>query len=420
MATIKLKFRASSVPEAEGTLYYQVIHKRSVKWISTGHHVYPNEWNRLTETLVIPHEGDRKAELLLTKSTIDWELKQRKGVISKLENTGNDFSLSELYEEFERLPSCKTIFTFLQEQVSRQERMQRLGTARTYANAYLRFKEFRKNSDLSFGQLTPDMMEEYEAWLTNRGLKQNSIRFYLRTLNSIFGKAVNEGLLDERKKLFDRVHLSYVKTTKRAISETDIRAIQELQLTSGSITALARDIFMFSFYMRGMSFVDIAFLKKSDLKNGILSYCRKKTNQHLTVAWEPEQQEIVERYAHLTKDTPYMLPIIQKMDGTEYKQYQQMQENINRALKKIGMKIGLKMPLSTYVARHSWASIARNMGISICVISEGMGHQSYKTTQVYLDSIDTLMINEANRSIIHRIKKGKTTNKRMKTREENT
>lgn len=403
MATIKLKFRASSAPEAMGTLYYQVIHKRSVKWISTGYHINREEWAEQTESIIIPRDSNRKAELSLIKNIIDWELKQRKQTITKLEDKRKDFTLNELCEQFNRQHTYKTVFTFLQEQISRQKRMQRLGTAKTYTSAYQRFKEFRKEADLTFEQLAPDMIEEYEAWLTNRGLKLNTIRFYLRTLNSMLRKAVNEGLLSENNGLFHRVHLSYVKTMKRAISEADIRLIQQLPLASGSITAFARDVFMFSFYMRGMPFVDIAFLKKSDLRNGVLSYCRRKTSQHLIIAWEKEQQEIVERYAHLTIHTPYMLPIIHKTDGTEYKQYQQMQENINRALKRIGRKIGLKMPLTTYVARHSWASIARNMNISLSVISEGLGHQSYKTTQVYLDSIDTSKINEANKSIIQRI-----------------
>lgn len=137
----------------------------------------------------------------------------------------------------------------------------------------------------------------------------------------------------------------------------------------------------------------------------MLVYCRRKTNQQLIVEWESEQQEIVERYAHQTESSPYMLPIINKVDGTEYRQYQRMQENVNRALKRIGNMIGLKMPLTTYVARHSWASMARDMNIPIPIISEGMGHQSYKTTQVYLNSIDTSRINKANRDIIRRISK---------------
>lgn len=403
MATIKLKFRVSSVLGAEGTLYYQVIHKRNVKCISTDYHVYADEWDEETATLVIPCKGERKAELQLMKSAIAWEMRQRRDAIAKLEIANKDFSMEELCEAFRQIPTCETVFTFLQEQISRQERMLRHGTAMTYNNAYQRFKEFRADADLTFDQLTPDMIEEYEAWLTNRRLMQNTIRFYLRTLHTLLYKAVDEGLLSDDNKLFSRVRLAYVPTNKRAISAEDIRAIQQLELPSDSIQAFARDLFMFSFYTRGMSFIDIACLKKTDLKNGLLSYCRKKTNQQITIAWELELQEIVDRYSAQTEDTPYMLPIIKNMDETEYVQYKRVQTNVNRALKCIGTKVGLRLPITMYVARHSWASIARDMDISLSVISEGMGHQSCKTTQIYLDTIDTSKINEANRKIIGKI-----------------
>lgn len=405
MATIKLKFRASSVLGAEGTLYYQVIHKRNVKCISTDYHVCADEWNEETATLMIPLKGERKAELLLMKSAIAWEMRQRREAIAKLENANKDFSMDELCEAFRQLPTCKTVFATLQEQVTRQKRMLRHGTAMTYSNAYQRFKEFRADTDLTFDQLTPGMIEEYEAWLTNRGLMQNTIRFYLRTLHTLLYKAVDEGLLNDDNKLFSRVRLAYVPTNKRAISAEDIRAIQQLELPPYSILAFARDLFMFSFYTRGMSFVDIAYLKKKDLRNGLLSYCRKKTNQQITIAWEQELQEIVDRYSAQTEDTPYMLPIIKNVDKTEYVQYKRVQTNVNRALKRIGTMAGLKLPITMYVARHSWASIARDMDISISVISEGMGHQSCKTTQIYLDTLDTSKINEANRKIIGEINK---------------
>lgn len=403
MATVKLKFRASSVLGAEGTLYYQVIHKRNVKCISTDYHVYADEWNEETATLMIPFNGERRAELLLMKSAIAWEMKQRREAIAKLENANKDFSMDELCETFRQIPTCKTVFTFLQEPISRQERMLRHGTAMTYNNAYQRFKEFRADVDLTFDQLTPDMIEEYEAWLTNRRLMLNTIRFYLRTLHTLLYKAVDEGLLSDDNRLFSRVRLAYVPTNKRAISAEDIRAIQQLELPSDSIQAFARDLFMFSFYTRGMSFIDIAYLKKKDLKNGLLSYCRKKTNQQITIAWEQELQEIVDRYSVQTENMPYMLPIIKNTDEAEYVQYKRVQMNVNRALKRIGTIAGLRLPITMYVARHSWASIARDMDISISVISEGMGHQSCKTTQIYLDTIDTSKINEANKRIIGKI-----------------
>ncbi len=407
MATIKLKFRASSVAEKEGTLYYQVIHKRNVKWISTDYHVFQNEWDDKVANIAIPPNGERMQELSLIKSAIAWELRLRRRTLNRLETSNDDLSLNELCEAFSLLPPCKTVFTFLEEQVERQEQMQKYGTANTYISAYRRFKEYRQNKDLVFDELTPDMMEEYEAWLANRNQKPNTIRFYLRTLSTLFCKAASCGILSEERKLFGRVRLSYVTTAKRALSEAAILALLNLELGAGTTLAFARDMFMFSFYMRGMPFVDIAYLKKSDLKNGILTYRRKKTNQPLLVEWEQVHQEIVERYAHQTGNSPYMFPIIEQADGTEYKQYKRMQEKVNRTLKKIGIMIGLKMPLTAYVARHSWASIARDMNIPIPIISEGMGHQSYKTTQVYLNSIDVSKISEANRTIIQRIRKEK-------------
>ena len=406
MATVKLKFRPSSVPETEGTLYYQVIHKRKVKWISTDYHITPTEWDDKSETLLIPPNGERRTELLLMRSIIEWELRQRKETIHKLETANKDITIDEICDAFNQIAPCKTVFTFLQEQVARQEQMKRQGTAKTYGNAYRSFRKFREDIDLTFDELTSDMMERYEAWLINRRLKQNSISCYLRTLSTMLYKAMDEKLIADAN-LFSRVRLTYVKTAKRAISEKELKDISCLQLPEGTTIAFARDIFMFSFYMRGMPFVDIAYLRKTDIKNKMLTYSRKKTNQCLSVECEDAQRKIIDRYAHLTEDTPYLFPIIRKIDGTEYNQYQCMLENVNRALRKIGEMVGLNVPLTTYVARHTWASMARDMDISIGIISEGMGHRSLKTTEVYLNSISTSKINDANKKIIRRISGGK-------------
>lgn len=402
MATIKLKFRPSSVPKAEGTLYYQVIHKRKVKCISTEHHIYADEWDEKAETIVVTAGSERKGALALMQCKIDWAFKQWHTILDRTERCHKDYTVEDLCQAFCKEQTHKTVFVFLHEQATKKEQMKRLGTARTYGNAYRRFKAFREDVDLTFDELTPDMIASYEAWLIDRRLKQNSIRCYLRTLNTLLCKAVAEGLLSNRN-LFSHVRLSYVKTTKRAISEKELKVIANLELPEHSTMALARDIFMFSFYMRGMPFVDIAYLRKTDLKNGMWTYCRRKTNQCLMVEWEKAQQKILDRYAHQTENGLYLFPIINKEDGTEYLQYQRMQTNINRALKKIGEMAELKMPLTTYVARHTWASVARDMNIPISIISEGMGHNSIKTTQVYLNSIDISRINEANKRIIKRI-----------------
>lgn len=182
-----------------------------------------------------------------------------------------------------------------------------------------------------------------------------------------------------------------------------IRAIRQLSLPEDSVLAFARDMFMLSIYLQGISFVDLAYLKKSDIKNGVLQYSRKKTGQSLSIGWEPVMQDIVDTYAHLTKDSPYLLPIITKQDGTERIQYERMEHKVNYHLKTIGRMAGLQMPLTTYSGRHSWASTMRDMGVSLSIVSKGLGHESLKTTQIYLSSIDTEGVVKANRRMIGRI-----------------
>lgn len=403
MTTLKLKFKPAVVCGGEGRLYYQLIHNREVRLINSGYNILSEYWNNKKQE--IDTKSDiclENQQIRLLQSKVKWELKQRMITIKKLEDKCGTFSADDIVMAFSRIPTCKTVFDYIQEQIDIKLQMGRIGTMKTYVNTIRRFREFRNGIDLVFDDLTADIIERYEAWLIDRRLMQNSVRFYLKTLSTLCHKAVADGLAADAG-MFNRVRLSYVKTSKRAISEDYIMAIERLDLPSASYMAFARDIFMFSFYMRGMSFVDIANLKKSDLKYDMVRYSRKKTHQVLTIRWETVLDEIVSRYEHLTKDSQYMLPIIKKDDDTKYRQYQLALENINRCLKKIGKMIGLRIPLTTYVARHSWASIARNMDFPIAIISEGMGHDSYLTTQTYLDSIDTSRIDDANGMMIKRI-----------------
>ena len=132
---------------------------------------------------------------------------------------------------------------------------------------------------------------------------------------------------------------------------------------------------------------------------------RRKTHQNLNIEWMKPMQAIIDKYAEQTKDSPYLLPILTGKESSPYTAYRKVEHNTNYNLKKIGEMVGLKIPLTTYVARHTWASVALHMNIPIATISEGMGHNSYKTTQIYLQSLDVATINEANERIIKRILK---------------
>ena len=404
MATVKIKFRASSVAGKEGTLYYHIIHQRKLRWISTDYHVYPEEWNARKSSVIVSNSNNRQAHLQLIQSQIDWEMKQMLCIIHYKEMDGVSYSVDDLANEIQQLPTSQSVFTFFRKQIAKKEQMQCVGTKNNYTNAVNRFIEFRNQKDLTFSQMTADMMEMYQAWLWNRGVGQNTVSFYLRTLRTLHHKAVEAGQATSND-IFAHVQTANVRTAKRAISVKDIRKIEKLDLPRGSSLDKARDMFLFSFYLRGMAFVDMAFLKKSDLKCGLVSYNRRKTHQNLNIEWIKPMQAIINKYAEQTKDSPYMLPILTGKETSPYTQYRKVEYNTNYNLKKIGKMIGLKIPLTTYVARHTWASIALHMNIPIATISEGMGHNSYKTTQIYLESIDVATINEANKRIIRKILK---------------
>ena len=174
--------------------------------------------------------------------------------------------------------------------------------------------------------------------------------------------------------------------------------IKELDLSFEPQLELARDIFLFSFYTRGMSFIDMAHLKKSNLQNGILTYSRKKTGQRLTILWEELLQEIVDKYKDDSSE--YLLPILRYCDINDRKQYKLRAKQIGRGLNKIGLRLELKAPLTFYVARHSWASIAQDRKVSTDIIREGLGHDNEKTTHIYLASISTSQIDRANQIIL--------------------
>lgn len=214
----------------------------------------------------------------------------------------------------------------------------------------------------------------------------------------MYNRAVEKELITQQYP-FKHVYTGVDKTIKRAVPLKTVKRIKEMDLSMDPTLDFARNMFLFSFYTRGMSFVDMAYLRKKDLANNTLSYRRRKTGQQLFIKWEKCMQDIVDRY-----DDPrsnYLLPIINPSSHIdERRQYIYATHNINRSLKVIGSKLGLNIPLTTYVSRHAWASIAKSKNVPISIISEGMGHDSEATTRIYLASLDTTAIDKANRMII--------------------
>lgn len=399
MATMKIKFRASSSEKKEGTLFYQVIHNRVARQVRSGYKLYPHEWDSVGMAINIPPCVGKKRRIYLSslKEALVEDAVRMRCIISRLERNGNPYTADRVVEDFLSPTADVCFISFARNLIMQVERIGNKPVMEKYATAINSFERFRKGKDVLLDEMDSDLMTAYEAGLVSAGVCHNTVSFYMRNLRAIYNRAVDKELTLQRYP-FKHVYTGIDKTVKRAVPLNIIRRIRDLDLASHPSMDYARDIFMFSFYTRGMSFVDIAFLKKRDLQGGVLSYRRHKTSQQMFIKWEKPMQEIVDKYETLC--TQYLLPVIINSEEDERRQYLRAVHRINQNLKKIGVCLGLSIPLTTYVARHAWASIAKSKNVSISTISEAMGHDSENTTRIYLASLDTSAVDKANSIIL--------------------
>ena len=398
MTSVKVKFRPSTIQEKPGSIYFQVIHHRVLRSQKTKYKIFPDEWDSAAGRIVLsPGRPDRQALLCSYRQEIKEELLRLNECIVTLNRKQRPYTTEELLRFYRNRFQENTLRTFMTSLISQLRRQGRMRTGETYQSALNSFMRFRNDREIAMEEITQDTMESYEAYLKKEELTMNTVSFYMRILRAVYNRAVDKGVTTQRFP-FKHVYTGIEKTVKRAVPLKIIKSIKEIELPPAANTGYARDMFLFSFYTRGMSFIDMAYLKKRDLHNGILTYRRKKTGQQLTIKWERCMQEILDKYPVNT--TEYLLPIIHAEDGQERRQYKNALTLVNRKLKIISGTVHSPFPLSMYVARHSWASIARSKNIPISIISEGMGHDSETTTYIYLASLDTTVVDRANRMIL--------------------
>ena len=399
MASVKVKFRPSTVNGREGTLYYQVIHNRVVRQINTEYKLFVSEWDSHSETVnlhLVSNKDGRNNYLLSISSRIRWDKDRLNKIIHTLSQSGT-FVTDDIVVRFRGGRQEQSFNDYICQQIARLKRLGKIRTSETYMAALRSFSGFMNDKAVLFDQLNADLIAEYEAYLKGRGNSPNTVSFYMRILKAVYNRAVEDGLTEQQYP-FKSVYTGVEKTMKRALSLNDIRRIKGVDLSLKPSLDYACDMFLFCFYTRGMSFIDMAYLRKKDLQNGTLSYRRRKTGQQLFIKWEKCMQDILDKYP--INETEYLLPIITKQDEDYRKQYANKLHHVNYLLKKIGKLLDLPIPLTMYVGRHSWASIAKSRNVPVSVISEGMGHDSENTTQIYLASLDTTVVDKANKKIL--------------------
>lgn len=400
MSSIKVKFRPSSFPDQKGRIYYQLISERKVRQINTEFRIFAHEWDAKHSTVVVSDKSERHRFTLSVHERIHRDVQRLIRIERKLRLKKLNYSVDDIVEEFNIYSQKFSLFNFMEDIITKLKRNGRIRTAETYRVTLNSFRKFRKNEDIMMDTIDCDTIEAYEGELHSRGLVPNSISFYLRILRAVYNRAVDIDITDDRNP-FRHVYTGVDKTMKRALPIQEIKKIKSMNINNSSLN-YARDMFILSFFLRGMSFIDMAFLRKTDLKDGHITYRRRKTGQQLQIEWTKEMQTILNKYPENKSD--YLFPIIRNTGMNELCCYRNESYRVNSSLKTIAKLAGLKVPLTFYVARHSWASAAKSKGIPISVISEGMGHESESTTRIYLASLETSVVDRANSIIIRSLR----------------
>ncbi|MFR9513381.1 MAG: site-specific integrase, partial [Rikenellaceae bacterium] len=377
-----------------------IIHNRVTRQIITQYKIYREEWDDTYCEIITTSKRDKRSIYLQTvRSSINFDIKQLEQIVASLQVRSLYFTIEDIIQKFQDRPNGTTFFTFAATEIVRMYQLGKLRTSETYATTLRSFMRYREGLDIALYMIDSDLMQRYECYLKSINITPNTISFYMRVIRAIYNRAVYNGLIEQRFP-FKYVYTGVAKTMKRAIHVQCIKQMKDLDLRLSPRLEIVRDMFLFSFYTRGMSFIDMAYLRKSDLSNGVLSYRRRKTGQQLHIKWESCMKEIVDKYS--ITESNYLLPIIKSENiYTARKQYRNTLISYNNKLKKLGQMVGTVAPLTMYVARHSWASAAHSKNIPISIISEGMGHDNEATTQIYLATLDTSIIDKANYSILN-------------------
>ncbi len=420
MTSIEFHLRSSiRNKRSKGSLFVRVIHGRIARSITIPCRVYPDEWDQKEHTIVF-HSANKQRFAGLRK--IEEELLRTRhfleNILNNFENEGIPFTSSDIITAYRRKQGGHLLTDFVDKLGRELEEFGRYRTARGYHTVVNRLTRFYGSRELQLKQITPILIRRFEYHLKQEGLAVNSISFYMRNLRAIYNKAIRNGLLTTPVfNPFEEVFTGVQVTRKRAISREEMIRIDRLIADSmeqkpgkitntNSVEGLGKAclLFLFSFYARGMSFIDMAYLQKENLRNGMITYQRKKTGQLIEIKVTQPLQQIIRLFKDKTADSPFLLPIIENSTHSFRLQYESALRLQNERLKKIAGICGISKNLSTHVARHTWATIAKNEHLPLAIISEGLGHTSEKTTAIYLASFNHSVLHQANEKVINAIK----------------
>ena len=395
-------YKSKTLSNGEYPLMLRICKDGKKKYQSLGISVLPRYWD-FTRNKPKPNCPNKEyiQKIILNKQT---ELQQR---MLEFNSEQKEYTTTTLLNDENKRFELKTVCQFYQELIEQCKSNDKCGNRLIYKSSYNSLKVFTKNQlDIPFSVIDVLWLNKYEKWLRSKGNKETTMSLMFRTLRSAYNKAIKAKCARKSDYSFDEYKINKfdTKTQKRAIAKTEVlKFTKEVDnIGKRQYVQLSKDIFIFSYLCGGINFTDIANLTKANITNGRIHYIRQKTGKLIKLGISEEAMQIIKKYESESKG--YLFPIlnanIHKTPLQKQNRIHKMLGKINKNLKLIAAQLNVDANMTTYVARHSFASVLKKSGVSIALISEALGHSDLSTTQVYLDSFDNEQIDAAMQNLL--------------------
>ncbi|MCF1420844.1 site-specific integrase [Mangrovimonas futianensis] len=396
MSSIKILLRNKPNKQGLYPVILKIIKDRKVKIISLGLECQLNEWDEENFCFKKNHKNSIQRNRILLK------LKDRAlQIIDDYRIDGVDYSLKQFEQKFRgKSTSNSRVFDFWEEQIEDKMLTGRTGSAKVGKDTLRTLSQYYKKSDLEFKDITPYFLNKFETYLRKRGYSDGGLGVRMRELRALFNKAIENGIVEEKYYPFKKYKVSKFKSgnVKRALTREQVKKIENLDISNHPHLLNAKNYFLFSYYTRGMNFYDMMFLKWSNINNDRILYKRSKTKGHFSIKIIEPIREILAFYKAQNRPTDYVFPILlnnkmtpQQIENRKHK----ILSRYNRRLSQMAKILEIETNISSYTARHSFATNLKYGGISTDVISELLGHRDVKITQSYLKDFEDDILDNA-------------------------
>ncbi len=395
MASVKvILYKSKTLKGDSHPVMIRVFHKK-LRYVSTGVSSTEDEWDENPSELNSSKKNYKRLNLRINNLYLKLENR-----IIELESTRMEFTVDDIIRAVKTQDTHTTFFQYTEKIIKELNDAKKIGNRDMYKTMLSAVKKYT-NTDFFLEELDYKWLKGFESYFYSRGVSVNGLNVYMRTIRAVLNRAIKEKILGREHYPFVEYKIKFEKPAKRAISKEDLKKIKELELKKDSDLWHSQNMFLFSFYTLGMSWIDMAYLRIENIKQGRVFYKRAKTGKEYNIALTQQAKEILDYYTAGKKKREYVFPIVERDKDPELLKadVKNALKQHNKFLKILAEKAGVDEHLTSYVARHSWATIANKSGVHIGIISEALGHEDIKTTQTYLGSFGSEELDNANLKI---------------------